>query len=785
MQADNTVPVNLAIQYDSAASQQALQGITTVEQALQGLDQAAQQVGASQEHVTELINQQVAAGASLSEAVNAATVSLNAEAQSLDQIGSSADNAVSRLQAFRDAQVDLSNTQPTVDEITGDDGSGGGFGGAGLSRGLSSAGMLARRAGAGGLGAGLQDLSAITRVETAVSRLSDSFTELPGILGAAATEGEALAGGLGATLAVAGPLVVAIGAVAAAYQHFTTDTLEPANKALEEAKTSVDTYYDAIGKGTKESIQKQLDALEQQKKDVDDKVQTITNSLAGGFSGAQQQFGDLGARLITAGENAGAFGGGVQGVNKDLDAAKQQSVDLQGKIEGLQRALQSTTVATTSASEAEKKLYDERQKAADKAADVAIQQATQNAQLEATGTSKSVQDRISQIEAERQAIFEQLFSNDDLSTQKTKDLNERLANLANEENNLTDTVLPAVEAREAETAAIKDTTTALKDSAKAVADFFKETNAARQEFDTQSAAARAKEAQAEADQSPGSLQDTQSRAQIRLKTSRAEEQSAQQSADKIVDIRTKLGQDETRIQTDFARQIQDDQTTYDDNIQKAVLAAHRTAEQDQATHLQNLANIDQQAKDSEFSALLNRNFLQLAQDEHNKQTAEAKENTSYDNREQALQTHLTQQEADLTSSLVRQETQQQVAEERKLADAQTAENYSIQQENTNEQRKQQTIIQSQNQQLQDLTTAENYKIQILRVGLQNELALYAQHEQERIAIALQTQAAIISRSTQQLAASPFGQVAGGILSNPLVHSTLQNAIGSVIGDFLR
>src|SRR5712691_8613747 len=142
-------------------------------------------------------------------------------------------------------------------DFGGGDEEGGGFSTAGLSRGLSSAGMLARRAGAGGLGSGLQDISALVRVQSAVGKLEDQLGNLPGILGEAATEGEALAGGLGSVLAVAGPLVLAVGAVAVGFKVFVTDTLEPANKALQEATASVDAYYLAIGKGTKESLQKQ------------------------------------------------------------------------------------------------------------------------------------------------------------------------------------------------------------------------------------------------------------------------------------------------------------------------------------------------------------------------------------------------------------------------------------------------------------------------------------------------------------------------------------------------
>lgn len=762
MQVDNTAPVNLAIQYDQAAAQQTLQGISTVEQALEGLDKAAVQVGASAEHVAELINQQIAGGASLSEAVDAATASLKAEAQGLDQIGASADSATTRLQAFKAAQEDLSNTQPSVDEIVGgDDGgdSGGGFN-VGALRGT---GRALNQLGLGGIGRPIQQIGDVARV---VGTLGD-VAEAAGVsITASAVAFGSVEVALGPLLVALAPVAVAVGAAVVAFEAYSAAEQKHAED-VKSAIATLDTYYAAIQKGTTETIQKQIDVLnvdlsgkQQELNNINDQINQQRPTAANRPTGLIGGLADLGNTLGTGitdpirSKVEPAFG---ELTTKATELQKGITDD-QDKLKGLQEALHSASISANDAAEAEAKL----QAARDQEADKAIQRATQDQQLIDSASSKSIENRIAAINTEKDAIDKQLASQQ-LSTDEVTKLTKQYIDLGQEEDDLTSKILPAVQAREAEKKAIDDTTKALEAGAKAVADFFKETNATINEFDTKSAAAKAKEAQSEADLSPGSVQDTQQRAQIRLRAQRQEEQTAQQSADRITDIRTKLGDDEARIQTDYNRQILDDQVNYQDNINKAVRDAQRTAQEDEIQHEQKLADIRATAQQSEQQALLDRNFLQIAKDEQNKQNAIQKEDTSYDDREQALQRHLANQEQDLAISLAQQEKQQQIAEQRKLEDAQTAADNQITQERTNEIRRQLAYQLSERQQLEDLTTAEGNKIQILRIGLANELALYQQYEQQRLAIALQTQTAILQQSAQQLANSVFGQNANNVI----------------------
>src|SRR5260221_5464713 len=237
---------------------------------------------------------------------------LNDAAESISFTGGSLDEATTAADANAEAISNLRQQYIEAADAAGKlkdeqpDSSGGGF----SPSSLRMTGRALDQLGLSSVGRPLQQIGDVGLITKQVEELSNSFKGLPGILGEAATEGTALAGSAGGLLAVLGPLVAAVGAVAIAWKLLISDALDPANKALKEAQESVDAYYSAIGKGTTESLQKQLTDLEAQKKAVDEKVSTISNSLGGGFAGAQQQFGDLGARLITAAENAGAFGGG-------------------------------------------------------------------------------------------------------------------------------------------------------------------------------------------------------------------------------------------------------------------------------------------------------------------------------------------------------------------------------------------------------------------------------------------------------------------------------------------
>lgn len=696
----------------------------------------------------------------LNQNVDETTQHLDALGQTTDALAASVDDAsqriVSRFGSIADAARNAATeTQQSIDVLRsqlddvggdtggGDDGGDGGGGGISL-RGIGALGMLARQGGAGGVGNALRTVAELQRAQGVFESLGESVGPVVESLG-----------GLGAVFP---PLAIAVGAVTAAVVAF--NIAEAQHKTdIDNEIAQTDAYYKTIQTGTTQSInlelqkqkivlqgyQDELQAIEKkielEKQSPDFKVpeaagNALVNTIPGGGI----------VNLLTGGGAGDTIANKLDPALSDLqkrsDELTKQINDTQNAVKGETDALSSQAVAANDAkakaAEADRQFLQSLD-----------QQSTLTKQLDADtklsaqanrDKQKALQDEYNQTAQNITALQEHGIATKE-DQQKLDEYQKKLHELNIELGGLAENL---TKAENAEIQKAQDTETAQENSA------------------------RARAASQEAALQPGSAQDTEARNQIRQKTSRAEEAAAQQGADRIADIRTKLGQDESRIQTDYNRQLEDDQTHYNDSLQKLVTDNNRQQQTDEIDHQQKLADIRQQAKDSEFTALLDRNFLQLAVDERNKQSAESKENTSYQQREQALQAHLQQQEQDLATSLVQQERQQQVAEQRKLADAQTAADNSIQQEQVAEQRKEQALRTSQQQQLQDLTTSEGYKIQIIRVSLQNELALYRQQEQAKIDLITGTTQAIIAQSQQAQAAvsggnaNPLGNVIGGI-----------------------
>lgn len=344
----------------------------------------------------------------------------------------------------------------------------------------------------------------------------------------------------------------------------------------------------------------------------------------------------------------------------------------------------------------------------------------------------------------------------DADTKKLADAQAAVKQITSDLKELDQVVTPVVNAR-----------VALQDAAKAAEAYGKTYKAVQEQV-----------AQQEQQYTQGSLQDVEQRNAIRLRESRAETALTEQTANAITDIRTKLGQDETRIDTNYNRQIQDDQTKFRDVIAADVRNAQQTAETDQQSHLQKLADISTQYKDSEFSDLLNRNFLQLAIDQRKKTTADMTENQSYTTREQTLQRHLQQQETDQAIALTQLEEQQRVARERQFQDADIAATNAISQQNINEDRKRQALITSENQQLQDLTNSEIYHIQILQAAAKN-----------RVQLAFDTETAIVAASisafnkaiTSFLYPSAGGSSGNAIHIGPITIGGNSTNAGNVVG----
>lgn len=719
-----TANINLRLALERAALQESQAGVTSITKGLQDTKSAAIEAGSAVE----------------------------GSFKSITDSAASATSIVSKLRSELLAAGDASKNikQPS-------DGS---FGLSDLSS-FRSIGRATRQLLPGQVGGDLQKLGDIGLITRQFGELGKVFETLPGILGQAATEGTALAGGIGGVLAVLGPLALAIGAIALAFKVFVSDALVPANKALEEAVASVDAYYGAISKGTTDSIQKQLDTLEAQKKAVDDKVTTLNNSLQSGFADTSAHFGDLGARIVTGLEGVGAFGGGIQKLNTDLSDAQKQSDAYGAQIDGLKRALGDTTVATNDAAEAEKKLQAER----DKGADAALAQAKANQSLIETGSSKSIQQHLDDLEAERKSI-QNVHSTMSISAAESQKLVARLQDIDAEEKTLTNDVLPLVKAREAEDQAVKDQTKRTQDLANA----YEKNQKATDNIIQQGADSRAS-IEAKYQDSVEKIAEQGVQARLNIEQSYGDKliDIARKTAQSAADELTKLEQKFQDNETSLARGEQDISIKDSQDRLKLQIDAQRQEAKDLTDHLRNIEDIRRNAQAGEQSDLYNRNFTALltARQGVNKQIED--ENTRFVRQRQDQKTADAQKLQDEQSSIEQQRQARLLAydranedaqknydrqlqmlhlnEVRQEKDAQIARDRSLQSQAESEQQALRVQQQGEQQQLVLLSRSITQKLQLQAQGYTAELNLLLQATQDRMKIVQQEAAAAQATAT--------------------------------------
>lgn len=782
----------------------------------------------------------------------------------------------------------------------GADDGGGDLGGIGslfsLARSARGASQLANLVGGPGAGAGLTGgadaLYAVQGIRTLsdiLPKLSQSFQDLPGLLGDMAAGGAAVAGSFGAVLSVAVPAALAITAAVEIIKLLSdeTDKLAQADKAqYDEEQKLIDQKEQAQQQAKTETIpqaqgqldttltnrQDQINVLAEQEGKLStagDAYKASLTKLTGDVTNPFALFGDLldsiskGKDVDQVGKNVddaltkvsdlnGTYDsqtktliplvninqqlleqqqGQAAAVENQLSQNEKYSADnkltsdaASAKILQLQQEGANQQQAADSLDKLNSGLDTNSQQYADNAA--AIKNHREAAQNDADEikyiTYTALPEIILRREDEANAITAQtdaLKQHTSFIEQTTKlaqsgtdqgvaserdTLVGKLTDAQNTVTQLTQTVGPLTDAQKTQlanaqqlvpelqneiaeldryTANTVKAREALEGVAKAQDTYTKAVASAQAQLAGQLLDAEYKEAQAEKELTQGSLQDTQERSQIALKESRDEVKIKQDTADAITDINTKLAVDQQKDATDLYDQRQDAEQKHQYDLQKDQLDYNRTSEQDAVDHNAKIAQIQQNAYQDEFSALLTRNFSKVAQDQAKEKQDEQKENTAYGAQESKLQTHLRQQEQDQSIALQHEETQQTTDYERKLAAQQASANAEITQQNTNEQRKITAAQAAQKQALQDLTDSEAYKIKVLRYNLGVEEALYEAQEQRRIKVAAETEIAIIANSYKILGQA-IGQLFGFGTSNQTVNVggvTVQSSAPSLSG----
>lgn len=693
----------------------------------------------------------------------------------LEQSTRSADDAM--RQAAEDAQT-LNTTLAAsggagAADTGADDGSGGGGGVGslfGVAHGIRAASGLGRMAGLGTGGTeALTGVADLLYLEQGLSKLSDILPAVGTAVGGLIES----AGGAAAVFPALGLAIAAVSAVVivatAAHAEYEQE-LKTGKEQLGAALSAQEQYYVDVHKLTTDQAKteltaKQSDLAAQQDIEKERLSQIREQALSDNLHLS------VPLRTLAAKETDQELANDpalrqVEGLKELYDAYDKTKSKTDELADVTTRLGQGLDAGAFKANDAAQALKDHDQAVIDGADKLVALHRQEVTDLQ--GTSDTVQKRLDGLQGEKAGLQENIdvlkASGDtsDAVSKKINDLQNSLVVVNDRIQNINDG-LPAIKAEEQQT---KATTEAIKEANRVNAEhesMIKRIIAAQDAYDkaiqksletfTNSANDLAlKEKVSEQQYQPGSTQDTFARQTIALKEQTDVAKIEEDTANKIEDIRTKLGETEARIITDYNRQLFDDQIKAQDGIQKAQIDAQRTAVEDQISYQERIADIERSAHINEQQALLDRNFLQITKDELNKNNQIQTETDHYSDQEEKLQRHLANQEQDIQRNLEITEAQQQTAEQRKLADAETAADNSITQEQTTEKRKIEVAQDAQQKALADLSRNEIEKLTLMRESWYQQWSMLGLQENQREQLAAQTEQQIVSQNEQILAA---------------------------------
>lgn len=697
--------------------------------------------------------------------INTATVAIEKQTQAID----SQTEALGRLKTKSEYGVTYGQIGPA--EAPEDSG-------------VGSLTSIARAAGRTGTPEG-QDVAKILYITQGLRSLNDilgplneSIIQTGGAIGPL-TEGMTALGIPMAGIVVAATAVAGVLALVAAGIAVWNDKLNASKASLKEAVDSVDVYYKAIQSGTTDTVSKALKDAQDKKNADQAALNDLQKQYDSGLAQARNLAGPVGGSLFEA--NNGDL-------RKAIDDHKKAVTDDQAAIDGNQRALTDNSLAANDAAAAQAELTKVQNAAAAQALQDTVTWESTLGRLKATGTQNSLDSLTGSLKGQAagdqeninkfQSITGPLSPGEAEALKAAKDdlalVNQHLADLAN-------IIQPLVTSGEEAAKALKDQKQATDDINKSIEAYGKAVDAAEAALANNITNAQTREKNAEEQYTQGSMQDVQARAAIDIKESRDEIKVKQDTANAIIDIGTKLSNADIQIATDSARRKQDEEVKFTDDDAKLRLDYDRSQQSDLTDHLNKLSDIQQQAHRSDQMALLYRNFLQLAKNNEGNHAQVAAEDTAYAQREQKLQVHLAQQEADLVTNEKIQQQQDAVNDQRKRDDAQRAADISIEQQNTAETRKLQLLRSSEVQQINDLSAMETYKIQLLQAGLKNEITLYQDQEAQRIAIAQDTASKIQQDAYNRLTGTTPDTNTGAVGYSPYAQGSRGFAAGGTFG----
>lgn len=452
----------LLLQYQIAGQQNVLKANAAVTVSLKEAEEAAKQYGTTVERLQELGNLRIAAeplqGNALSGLKELERAQEAAAAASKDRLGTEQKTTaeqqkqVSLLERYKAVQAEqrqrlIDSAAPTDDALAG-------------RRTRSVTGTLT------GVREGLIALPNVGYQNPAVVALR-GLIPLAERSGASFTQ-------LGAALGIAG---VAVAGVAVAMKAF-NDQMAESKRRLEGALQAQQSYYSALTTLTTEQAQERITELQRARDAQRQQLDETRNALQTGFQQAQSV---LGGNVTFVGDAVARLLDNQTGAAQLRERAEQLQVQFTAtndEITRLTQGLDAGAFAANTLREAEAKLAEERQKVVDQTITDLVSGLNEERSMRLRLTELRRGGTSEQVEARQQAVDDEvaLLQNylipqaeiaatvSEVGAQALQDYKTQLQNLLQEQRLLIAQVLPIIQAREAEAAAVRSQLDALQDS---------------------------------------------------------------------------------------------------------------------------------------------------------------------------------------------------------------------------------------------------------------------------------------------------------------------------------
>lgn len=513
---------------------------------------------------------------------------------------------------------------------------------------------------------------------------------------------------------------------------------DEANRVKEGARGQIDAqleYFRLVSTGTTESLTKEKEAATERVKAAQaaaDHAKLINDQLN---KDIDANLDPVSAAILRFNTAIGTGGGELKATQEALDEANKELEKAQAE-EGLYvRALQNGNVAKNDAAEAEAKLAAARQQLTDQLADVQISTLLKASSLSSEAANKRLEDIRSEIQATQDFI-----NSGTLSTEKTKELQDRITKLGQEMVTLNIEILPLIQAREAEAAAIEYQKKQIEETAAAVKKFNEDiANIEQKNLEARQAA-------------------SERYYDRTVAIAEAAAQAAENALRQLEQRRSDLARDLARAEIDAETERQRDELDAQIDFQREEAKAARD-------HASELRRIRREANRDESQAIQDRDAVALdaAQTRKQDEIHDAVEGYLQAARERRIA--FAQEAADRRVALARDRQDRLLKYQRDLQDAQAAYQADLA---LAAQKRQQDLAQAQAQYQRDLILLQQkyqQELTVRRTAAVNELRLIQQTEAQRVAIMAQAQAQLMNQARALLASAGASAASGTTYSN--------------------